>query len=213
MIGIKYLLLCLVLLTAAGCSENLPAVRGEGTTDSDSDSDTDGDVDTDADSDSDTDTDIPGDCIGPGVYFDACTYMEDRCWELNPPTVATTYADAVTRCSALVLDGASDWRIPNINELQMLIVGCATPECGVSDPDCLYEYCDDSCPSCPLYSGPGPGGCYWDASIEGACSNDGYWSSSKVGSPGMHYWSVYFAAGMFMWEESEVEYSRCIRIP
>jgi hypothetical protein len=59
MIGIKYLLLCLVLLTAAGCSQSLPAVHGDGTSDSDSDSD--GDVDTDADGDTDTDTDADTD--------------------------------------------------------------------------------------------------------------------------------------------------------
>ncbi len=61
MIGIKNLILCLVLLAAAGCSQNLPAVPGDGTSDSDSDSDSDGDVDTDADGDTDTDADTDAD--------------------------------------------------------------------------------------------------------------------------------------------------------
>lgn len=58
MIVIKNLLLGLVLLaTVTGCSESLPAVPGDGTSDSDSDSDTDGDGDSDTDTDADTDTD------------------------------------------------------------------------------------------------------------------------------------------------------------
>ncbi len=183
--------------------------ESEWPTDSETDSET--GTDSGTDTETDTGTDLVGDCIGPGVHWVA---SEAVCWELSPPTTMTTYTVADARCSSLVLDGASNWRVPDINELQMLIVGCATPGCGVYDPTCLDETCDDGCPTCSLYGGPGPGGCYWDASLGGECSSGGYWSSSL--QSGVIYtsrWCVSFAHGSYLFVGGSVAYSRCIRTP
>lgn len=182
----------------------------------DTETETETDSDTVTDTDTDSDTDIPGDCIGPGVYLGYWSPTEDRCWEKNPPTTAQllTYVEADARCSALVLDGASDWHVPNINELQMLVEGCATPGCGVHDPSCLYDYCDDSCPVCSLFGGPGLGGCYWDTSLTGNCSSAGYWSSSL--QDGIIYtsrWCIHFGAGSYMFVGASVAHVRCVRTP
>lgn len=183
-------------------------------TESSTDTETDSETETDTDSETDSDTDLPGDCIGPGVYLGYWSPTEDRCWELNPPTTALTYADAEARCDALSLDGASDWRVPDINELQMLVDGCATAGCGVNDPGCLDETCDDTCPTCSLYGGPGGGGCYWDASLAGDCSSAGYWSSSlQTGVAYTSRWCVHFGSGSYMFEGGAVAHVRCIRTP
>ena len=42
-------------------------------------------------------------------------------WQDNKIGSQTTWQGAIDRCEALVLNGHSDWRLPNINELKSLI--------------------------------------------------------------------------------------------
>ena len=178
-------------------------------TGSETDEETDTDSDTETESETEIDTDTPGDCIGPGVYWQP---VENKCWEVNPPAVALPYVDAEARCDSLDLDGVNDWRLPNINELQMLIEGCSVPGCGVYETGCLYDYCDDSCPVCTLYAGPGVGGCYWLPELDGPCAGAGYWSTSE--QMGVSYtarWCINFASAGFMFAGGGSAYSRCIR--
>jgi len=176
----------------------------------DTETDTETGTDTGDDTETDTGTDLVGDCTGPGVYFDA---VNSLCWELSPPTTAIIYVDAEARCSTLVLDGSNDWRVPDINELQTLVQGCATPGCGVHDPGCLYEYCDDSCPVCSLYGGSGPGGCYWNVVFGADCGY--FWSSSAVvGVAYNAHWLIGFPSASFLaYGDANTLRVRCARTP
>jgi len=42
-------------------------------------------------------------------------------WQDNAIGSATTWQGAIDRCESLTLDGHSDWRLPNINELKSII--------------------------------------------------------------------------------------------
>ena len=69
------------------------------------------------------------------------------------------HAAAVT-CDGLQLAGRLNWRLPTIEELERLVVGC------------------DDVP-CDLTQGPGAGGCYMDTDVwDGVCGR--YWSGSGV---------------------------------
>jgi len=113
------------------------------------------------------------------------------------------WSEAVIYCMDLTLAGYSDWRLPNIDELRTLIIGCPNtmPKgiCPVKDgfrmvfPDdpvdlvkCnnLYQgKCVKSsdirknCGGCKYKQGPGPEGDYMDGVFEG--TSGAYWSSSS----------------------------------
>ena len=42
-------------------------------------------------------------------------------WQDNAIGSTTTWQGAIDRCESLTLDGHSDWRLPNINELKSII--------------------------------------------------------------------------------------------
>jgi hypothetical protein len=119
-------------------------------------------------------------------------------------------------CSALTLCGYSDWRVPTISELRSLVRGCPSIDtggsCNVTDA-CLGTACDVGCTMCDNSAGPGSGGCYWPAGINGPCSM--YWSSSVyfdttrqsyryrfIGFPNSNLWSC---------DPSDGGYVRCVR--
>jgi hypothetical protein len=56
--------------------------------------------------------------LGNGIVRDDVTGLE---WQQVPPTDTYTWEDAVTYCDNLVLGGKSDWRMPTIKELSILI--------------------------------------------------------------------------------------------
>jgi hypothetical protein len=178
-------------------------------TDTESDSDSSTESDTETETEVDTDTGPAPPCSGPGVYLGDWAPTEGRCWEKVPPNTYQTYSEAVARCEALVLDGHDDWRLPNINELRYLIEGCPTAGCSLYDPSCLYEWCTDTCVTCPLLAGPAPGGCYWRDGLGGECSSS--WSSSlRLGEPGTAHWTVGFKSAVTNASNS-ISLSRCVR--
>jgi len=42
-------------------------------------------------------------------------------WQDNEVGSRTTWQGAIDRCESLILDGQSDWRLPNINELKSIV--------------------------------------------------------------------------------------------
>ena len=42
-------------------------------------------------------------------------------WQDDTVGLSITWQEAVTKCETLVLNGYSDWRVPNINELRTII--------------------------------------------------------------------------------------------
>jgi len=198
-----------LLMFLSGCDDgSSTGVGGNGDSDSDSDTDTDVDTDTDADtesstsSDSDTqvdtgtevDTDIANTCPENGDWFDETTGL---CWQDPPAESGYSFEDAPVYCADLVEGGFSNWRLPLIQELFSLIRGCSSSDCGVSDPDCLQNWClGAECESCEDTEGPDdePYGCYWDPALSGDCSS--YWSASGCASAPVNGWRVRFSQAM-----------------
>jgi len=182
---------------------------GSGDTDTDTDSESDSETVSETEVDTDTETDTDGDCAGTGVFLDAWSSSAGFCWESDPPTGYQTQPEAVARCEALVLDGADDWRLPNINELRTIIYGCSLDGCSVFDSSCLSEYCADGCTPCPLDEGP-TDDCYWKAGLEGECG--AYRSTSELaGEPYDAWWTVHFRSSSFSVAGESPALSRCVR--
>jgi len=53
-----------------------------------------------------------------GIVTDNTTTLQ---WQDNEIGTRTTWQGAIDRCEALTLGGQSDWRLPNINELDSLV--------------------------------------------------------------------------------------------
>ena len=157
------------------------------------DAGTDTDSDTDTETSSDTDTDTGTSCVGSGVWYDAAS---DLCWE-NPPSIGYLWwASAGAYCSSL----GTDWRLPTLDELRSIVVGCPQTELG-GDP------CTDGCDGCTWI----PGSCYWPGALSGVCSS--YWSSDTMmyeGTPSA--WLVYYATAAVNHSAQEcTQLVRCVR--
>jgi hypothetical protein len=150
-----------------------------------------------------------------GVWEDTTSGLM---WQGAPAYFA--WQDAIDYCDALELKGYDDWRLPQIQELVSFIRGCvdgvatgdmSLSECGVSDPDCLYESCDDT--NCgPCASGEGPNdidGCYFDPALNDC---DTYWSSSSNATTADLAWVVSFNIADLTWDFKGGEHRvRCVR--
>lgn len=88
--------------------------------------------------------------------------------------------EAIAFCDALNWAGFSDWRLPNIDEVRVLVSGCLLSQsegaCGVAHV-CSRSTgpngCDESnCGGCAANQGPGIGGCYWPADLGGDCGGN-----------------------------------------
>ena len=112
------------------------------------------------------------------------------------------YEDSVSYCNELVLDGHSDWRMPDLTELKSLVVctnGCPVP---LKNPQSDPYYCgDDSCP-----------GAYETPTIDGAfqCDNSAFWTSTFAYAGRM--WTIWFGdGGMAETHPESIAFVRCVR--
>jgi hypothetical protein len=235
-LGIRSVVIVVSIVLAAAigsCSD--PDKLSSNDAGGDTDSDTDSDTDTDSDSEPDS-PEFACQCIESGNWYDATTNL---CWQ-DPYSESTMYwyeatgtahesynPDGATNyCGDLTQGGFDDWRVPDIDELFSLVLGCvngaATGDlspstCGVSDPECLEEDCDDGvdCNWCPEAEGPGSGGCYWHPDLESSCESAGHWSSSSYGD--FVAWTVYFQypdpipIGGYSNFKHANGYARCVR--
>lgn len=141
------------------------------------------------------------------------TYSEDYCQEIEGYTWSSKveYMDwqsALDYCENLDKCGYSDWRLPSISELRLLIQNCSMTEiygdCGVSD-DCLEESScwNDTC-----------GGCEGDGSgYYSKLGDDGwFWSSSLQSDDSNKAWGVGFFNGLLgTGDIGFSDYVRCVR--
>ena len=122
---------------------------------------------------------------------------------------------AVSYCDNLDLAGHNDWRLPNIDELRMLIVGCPATEAGGSCE--VTDGCDTNCPGaegicregCAIGEGPFDG-CYMPLLLEDNCF--AYWSSSVDASDISRAWRLHFdRTSMYPDHMYGDYYVRCVR--
>jgi hypothetical protein len=65
---------------------------------------------------------IPRFVVGTGAMFDCVTdNLTGLMWVKTPSAVNATWANALTSANNLTLCGFSDWRLPNVNELESLV--------------------------------------------------------------------------------------------
>jgi len=129
---------------------------------------------------------------GDGTITDKTTGLM---WakELKGSYQDTPHGEAAPYCEALELGGHTDWRLPTIEEMRSLIVGCEATmlggACNVYGPCASDEQtCMANCQGCDLIAGPGEGGYYLDDIFGGKSKSmySGSWSSTEVGySAGM----------------------------
>jgi hypothetical protein len=161
-------------------------------------------------------------CI-PSIHGD----FEDRCdgairtadgrmWQKDP-NVQITWAEAMKDCDELMLAGYDDWKLPSVDELRAMIVGCdkSSPggACKVSTT-CYKEstcFSDSTCWGC----GTKPD-CYLDAIFPEPCR--AYWSSTAADAKQMNtpraWYVTYYDGGIQVAEQSDSnEWGRCVRGP
>ena len=65
---------------------------------------------------------VPRFAVGTGAMLDCVTdNLTGLMWVRSPSTTLATWANALTGANNLTLCGFSDWRLPNINELESLV--------------------------------------------------------------------------------------------
>jgi uncharacterized protein DUF1566/PEGA domain-containing protein len=87
-------------------------------------------------------------------------------WQKTPIGGGLPWIRAKEFCERLILDGKTDWRMPNRDELKSLVKGCKLKY--------RQHYCRRN-------AGPGRHGCYWPQEIDGEC---------PFGSAGGQYWTA-----------------------
>ena len=123
--------------------------------------------------------------VTPWGYRDNCdgtvtdtvnglTWMKGFGW-------ASDLASAAKYCQEETLAGGG-WRLPTIDELRSLIIGCDATDkggpCTVVN-GCITDACANAaCQGCGMNQGPGKDGCYMDPVFQYYCNL--YWSGSKV---------------------------------
>lgn len=169
-------------------------------------------VDTDHDTSEDTGTSI-SDSSDPVVE------NEELIWQ-NSTNAEMTQSDAIVFCDSLSLDGYDNWRLPTIDELRRLILGCSNTEtygaCQVSG-SCLLESCRDVdlCSGCNELEGPNEG-CYLqphlsaDPNLFGSCFI--VRSSSAVTNKAGYSWGISFDTGnIYSGRDDKYAFVRCVR--
>ena len=130
-----------------------------------------------------------------------CDDTTGLCWQspqkdaYNYDDIGVISQDAVRYCEDLVIDGYDDWRLPNIDELRSLIRGnpdtMTGGDCPITEGSGLDDYDNATCRGATEHhQGPGPGGCYWPAELEGTCDKQ---DPFALGHP-LEFWATNPAA-------------------
>ncbi len=169
-------------------------IDGDETSDGDAEIDleeTEGDEATDGDKDSSNPGDLECQDVGGGILCE--DDVSGLMWQSENGEAGLAYQAALDYCENLVYGGHDDWRVPNIDELRSLVLGCDKSAtggvCNVSvSVDCLEYTCrvDDDCKGCS-----NGGSCFWPGNLGGSCDND-YWSSSVVEDAEETAWMIGF---------------------
>jgi hypothetical protein len=143
---------------------------------------------------------------GAELYTDPKTNLT---WEVQPrATMVSGAENADQYCAALEKGGFGDFRLPRIDELRTLVVGCSvstpTGACDVRE-GCLSSECDDDCDYCSS-------GCYLVSALAGPCNDDGVYISSSPYNGGSGRWILDFEhAAVTFGSSGVVGYVRCVR--
>lgn len=146
-----------------------------------------------------------GQCQYEGCVGTLCWYTVER--------PAALFTSAQSHCNGSTRDGFTDWRLPMIDELKSLIVGCGTKTtCPVSTSCTEVGRCHTSgCLGCTPRMGSGVNGCYWSATL-GDCVASGLYSSTSVEGGPNFKWVVEFAsAGIGYVDGTYSSPYRCVR--
>lgn len=176
--------------------------------------DDDDDNDDASSTDDDSDDDADDDAGGEGEWADSVSGLT---WQNGEGVGAELYTweEAIAYCDGLEWAGASDWRLPTIDEQRTLIADCEATQtggaCGVTG-ECLEIGCwdDDTCGGCVMWDGPGEMGMHWPPEVTGTCC--WYWSASVVTDEAERAWGVGFGDGVVNVGDVTIGSSaRCVR--
>ncbi len=120
-------------------------------------------------------------------------------------------------CDNLATAGHDDWRLPGIDELRTLIVGCPATAgdgpCPIHD-GCTSTTCDSpDCAGCALDAGPGPAGAYLDPAFEPDLLQTWFWSVTQLDATEDPAFVVEFDKARVHWYVTSVTKMgvRCVR--
>ncbi len=134
-------------------------------------------------------------------------------WQRKDAGTSVTHKEAVEYCESLKLGGYDDWRLPSIDELRTLIVGCQSgaEACKVGG-DCLSSSCWSPDCACQAGKGPGENGFYWQSGVWQG-SGKYFWSASvQSDKKGEKAWDVGFNYGnVYDYDRSQKADVRCVR--
>ncbi len=171
-------------------------------------------------------------CINDTDCNQGLACVDKRCkeqplpnWQLLAGDQMMTWPEADQYCRDFQIEGDSrrDWRLPSIDELRSLVMGCSGTEpegvCGIHDgcvsidPD-VPGYCMDvDCEGCTAGAGL-TDRCYWLSGLEGPCEGASYWSSTPFEDDAENHWSLFFElASIHTKWDGEGNYVRCIHDP
>lgn len=193
---------------------------------------TDDDFDIDDEGDDDLSDDEGDDNGGGGDAPELCedVWVDDATgllWQKCLLVSADLWYDVgliKNHCDTMEYAGYDDWRMPTIDELRSLIVGCQNTqpggECGVTN-ECYDKECrNDACDGCTYPSGPIEG-CFQNQNLNYSCY--GFWSPMSIETVVENtwyeetiWWYIDYGDGGVMLPEwysidPEVKKIRCVR--
>jgi hypothetical protein len=130
------------------------------------------------------------------------------------------FPDARALCDNLATGGHDDWRLPTIDELRSLVVGCPATAtdgpCPIHDA-CTSVACDGpDCAGCTAGAGPGPDGRYLDGAFKPSVEAQ-FWSVTRIEANEAPAFVVEFDTARVHWyvTTADVSYKgvRCVRGP
>jgi len=137
-------------------------------------------------------------------------------WDQNGLALAyMLYAPAAEYCEVLDKGGITEWRLPQIEELRTLVVGCpsvmpggecqALNTCAFCEPN-TPDPCSTGCDGCLEEGGPGEDGTYLNPGVWQSTTADKVWSSTKCNF-GQEAWVLFTKSGWIadQWAKSDMK--------